>query len=228
MRKKKKWNPRLAKSLKNNQGFIIKRLGEEWDYAEKSYKRAELVRKAKVSAVVIAKSLLVLTAIAGVATIAVVAPNIFAVFGGNSGRRRFFNKEEFRNAASYLKKKNFVKMNKSNGQYSMTITEKGADVVFNKTLRELKIKRPSQWDGFWRIIIFDIPDRHKWAREGFRKALRQIGMYCMQESVFVSPYPCEDALQFLVSVFGLSPYVRFIKTKHLDGDSDLKEIFGII
>ncbi|MBI2604418.1 MAG: hypothetical protein HYW56_02640, partial [Candidatus Harrisonbacteria bacterium] len=80
---------------------------------------------------------------------------------------------------------------------------------------------------FWRIIIFDIPDRHKWAREGFRNALRQIGMYCMQESVFVSPYPCEDALQFLISVFSLSPHVRFIKTKHLDDDSDVKEMFGI-
>src|SRR3989338_324007 len=227
MRKKKKWNPRLAKSLKNNQGFIIKRLGEEWDYAEKSYKRAELVRKAKVSAVVIAKSLLVLTAIAGVATIAVVAPNIFAVFGGNSGRRRFFNKEEFRNAASYLKKKNFVKMNKSNCQYSMTITEKGADVVFNKTLRELKIKRLSQWDGVWRIVIFDIPDRHKWARDTLRKQLKVMGFHQMQKSVFVSAFPCEEEINFLISLLNISGYIRIIIAKSILHDNDLREFFKV-
>ena len=227
MRKKKKWNPRLAKSLKNNQGFIIKRLGEEWDYAEKSYKRAELVRKAKVSAVVIAKSLLVLTAIAGVATIAVVAPNTFAAFGGNSGRRRFFNKEEFRNAASYLKKKNFVKMNKSNGQYSMTITEKGADVVFNKTLRELKIKRPSQWDGIWRIVIFDIPDRHKWARDTLRKQLKVMGFCQMQKSVFVSAFPCEEELKFLSSLLNIGGHLRIIMANAISDENDLRKFFNV-
>jgi|SRR3989344_3825518 len=227
MRKKKKWNPKLAKSLKNNQDFIIKRLGEEWDYAEKSYKRAELVRKVKVSAVVIAKSLLVLTAIAGVATIAVVAPNTFAAFGGNSGRRRFFNKEEFRNAASYLKKKNFVKMNKSNGRYSMTITEKGADIVFNKTLRELKIKRPSRWDGIWRIVIFDIPDRHKWARDTLRKQLKVMGFYQMQKSVFVSAFPCEEELKFLSSLLNVGGYLRTIVASTISDENDLREFFKV-
>lgn len=227
MRKKKKWNPKLADSLRANQGFIIKRLNEEWDEAEKAYKRAELVRKAKLSAVVIAKSLLALTAIAGVATLAVVAPNIFVAFGGNSGRRRFFNKTELKRAEYYLKNKDYVKIDKGNSQYSVKLTEKGADVVFADALRKLKIKSVLPWDGIWRIVIFDIPDRHKWARDTLRAQLKNMGFYQIQKSVFVSAFPCEEEINFLASLLSIRGYIRMIMAKSILHDNDLQDFFKI-
>ena len=94
-------------------------------------------------------------------------------------------------------------------------------------MRELKIKRPSRWDGIWRIVIFDIPDRHKWARDTLRKQLKVMGFYQMQKSVFVSAFPCEEELKFLSSLLNVGGYLRIIMASTISDENDLREFFKV-
>ncbi len=89
----------------------------------------------------------------------------------------------------------------------------------------LRIPVPAQWDGKWRIILFDIPHRMKKARDAFRFHLRRLGLYPLQKSVFVYPYECRDEIDFLIEFHHVRPYVRSIVAGEIDTELHLKQIF---
>jgi DNA-binding transcriptional regulator PaaX len=186
------------------------------------------VRQAKASARVVGQSLLVLLALAGVAAVSVVAPNIFAAVGRLGGRRRFFEKPQLQKAVAYLKKKRYVR-GAGDGRYGyqLEITKEGALVMLSHSLKELRIKPMPQWDGYWRIVIFDIPNRHKWSRDTLRRQLKTMEFYPLQESVFVSRYPCDEEIKFLCTLLNITDYVRLITTREVLPDDDLKKFFSV-
>lgn len=117
---------------------------------------------------------------------------------------------------------------KESGIVVLTLTEEGKKKVLSFKIDEIKLKKQSKWDGFWRIVIFDIPEKFKQGRNAFAKKLREIGMHPLQKSVYVYPYDCKDELDFIIEYFNLRPYVRFGLLKEIDNELHLKKIFSLI
>ena len=113
------------------------------------------------------------------------------------------------------------------GTVRIILTKDGIKKSVKFKLDEMKIKIPSKWDGEWRIVIFDIPERFKKAREALRKKLKDLGFIKLQESVFIFPYECEDEIDFVVEVFQIRPFVRFVKAKSFTNEEQLKIKFGL-
>lgn len=218
---------KLRGALRDKQDFLLKRLQAEWEQIERVAKREALVRQAKAAGIAVGKALLVLLAVAGALSVAVVAPNVFGAVGRLTGRRKFFNKREFQHAAKYLKRKNFIAVAKNQDQYLIELTERGTDRVVAELFRNLRVRRQERWDGTWRVVLFDIPDTRKWARDAFRERLRAMGFHQLQKSVFVFPYRCDEEVSFLTDLLGVQPYVRMINTRELHTDQDLREAFAL-
>jgi len=113
------------------------------------------------------------------------------------------------------------------GTVSIVLTKEGIKKSVKFKLDEMKIEIPPKWDGEWRIVIFDIPERFKKAREALRNKLEDLGFIKLQESVFVFPYKCEDEIDFIVEVFQIRPFVRFVKAKSFTNEEQLKIKFGV-
>lgn len=229
---KKKVNSKKKKDevkaiLRKNREFLVARLRQEWDQAERAARRHELLQQAKASASAIAKGLLVLLAVGGLVTVATVAPNLFAAVGRIKGRRRFYDKRQFQRAVQYLKKEKYVAAKRTDDEYEIKLTAEGADIVLARSLRELKVKEQEKWDGQWWMVIFDIPDRHKWARDAFRRKLQEMGFYPLQESVFVYPYECEKEISFLTMLYNIPEYVRLVRSNDISYDTDLRDFFSL-
>ena len=99
--------------------------------------------------------------------------------------------------------------------------------VLKYKLDDIKIKNTNKWDGLWRIVIFDIPERQKRARDALSLKLKEIGMLPIQKSVFASPYECKNEIDFISEIFSVKPYVRYILAKEIDIALDLKRKFRI-
>ena len=82
------------------------------------------------------------------------------------------------------------------GLAEIILTKDGDKKALIFKIDEMEIKKPAKWDGEWRIVIFDIPERFKKAREALRKKLKDLGFIKLQESVFAFPYECEDEINF--------------------------------
>lgn len=53
------------------------------------------------------------------------------------------------------------------------------------------------WDGRWRLVLFDIPNRRATQRVKLRRYLREQGFGCLQNSVWVTPEPMETERRIL-------------------------------
>ena len=75
------------------------------------------------------------------------------------------------------------------------------------------------------MVMFDIPDKHKWTRDIFRQKLRIMGFHQLQESIFILPYPCEKEVSLLVEILNIVDFVYLIKTMDFSDNKELKEMF---
>ena len=112
------------------------------------------------------------------------------------------------------------------GSHTLLLTEKGKLKALNYHFQEMKIKREN-WDGKWRIVVFDIPEKLKKARDALREKLKELGFYELQKSVFVFPYECQKEIEFIIEFFNLRKYVRFGVLEFIDNEFHLKKIFGL-
>ena len=63
------------------------------------------------------------------------------------------------------------------------------------------MQKPKKWDGHWRIIFFDIKESKKNVRDALRHHLKNLNCYPLQKSVFVTPYPCKEEIDFLCEFY---------------------------
>lgn len=112
------------------------------------------------------------------------------------------------------------------GSFTYVLTDKGKIKILTYHFQNMKIKN-SNWDRKWRVVIFDIPEKLKIARDALRRKLKDLGFYEFQKSVFIFPYECKDEIDFVIEFFNLRKYVRYGVIEFIDNDLHLKEIFKL-
>ena len=113
------------------------------------------------------------------------------------------------------------------GLAKIILTKEGEKKALKFKIDEMKIKKPTKWDDEWRVVIFDIPERFKKAREALRKKLKDLGFIKLQESVFVLPYECENEINFITEIFLIRPFVRFMRVKSFTNEEQIRLKFGL-
>lgn len=121
-----------------------------------------------------------------------------------------------------LEKGNFIKRLNKN-EYKLTL--KGIKRIDFQKFYRFNFENKKK-DGFWRLVIFDIPEKQKTKRELLRQKLKEFDFYMIQKSVFVSPYKCEKEIQVLCNILGLDNEVCVIVAKDLGRiNKEVKSLF---
>ncbi len=83
------------------------------------------------------------------------------------------------------------------------------------------------WDGYWRVILLDLPEARKNERESLRYLLKKAGFICLKNSAWVSPYPFEHLFTNIKKDLGLTTELMILVTKHIDAvtEQNLFELF---
>ncbi len=113
------------------------------------------------------------------------------------------------------------------GAITMVLTDKGKQKALRYKIDEMTIPKMNRWDNMWRIVIFDIPESHKKARDALSQTLKRMEFYQLQKSVLIHPFECDDELDFIIEFFMLRPYVRKILAQHVDNELHLKKHFKL-
>ncbi|MFA5871376.1 MAG: hypothetical protein WC858_01510 [Parcubacteria group bacterium] len=113
------------------------------------------------------------------------------------------------------------------GSFRLVLTTRGRREAKILSLlgSSIRFKKPKRWDGKWRLVLFDIPEKNRLFRDILREHLRTLKFLKLQHSVFVSPYPFEKPIQELVSLYSAGPYVRIVTTTSIDNEATLKGHF---
>jgi len=154
-------------------------------------------------------------AIGGVVVASFALPNLLQVltlFGVGNARERY----EARRAIERLKKQKLINMYQKGGDLVMEITEEGKKRVLKYEIDEMRINRPKKWDGDWRIVAYDIPERNKKARKALTGKLKEMGLYPLQKSVFACPFGCRDEIDFISEFFNIRNFIHYFIVKEMD------------
>lgn len=132
-----------------------------------------------------------------------------------------------RSINALYKEKLISEKHNRNGTTTLVLTKKGKRFALTYNLEEMKIKKPSKWDGKWRIVIFDIPEHLKKVRDSLRMHLHDLDFYELQKSVFINPFECENEIEYIVEFFKIRKHVRFIVADSIDNELYLRQLFGL-
>lgn len=156
-----------------------------------------------------------------------VAPNIFLAL--DKPLSRYYDHldersrdRELRRILAYMKSRQLIK---GDYQFGLKITERGLDRLSRHSIDSLRIDASSKWDGKWRIIFYDIPEKNKGARDALTARLRRLKFYQLQRSVWITPFPCRQAIETITVYYKVSTYVTLVETGRIDNQEKLIDIF---
>jgi phenylacetic acid degradation operon negative regulatory protein len=129
---------------------------------------------------------------------------------------------ELRRTISYMKTKNLLQ---GDYEHGLQITNKGRERIEKVDFEKLSIVVPKMWDQKWRLVFFDIPEDHKYARDMLARKLRSLGFYQLQKSAWIHPFPCRDVIEKVCTEYKVDRYISYVEVTYIDNQQKLKERF---
>lgn len=161
--------------------------------------------------------------------LAITAPGILKLFKDFDKREPWneYYPSTIERVAARLYRQGKVEVNYQDGVPVIKISNKGRIDILKYDLDRLSITPQKNWDGKWRLVIFDISTKYNKIRNLIRDKLKAMGFYKFQESVFVYPYPCEKEIQYLREVLNVPHAIKLIRADKIENDRELRQIFKL-
>jgi DNA-binding transcriptional regulator PaaX len=127
----------------------------------------------------------------------------------------------------YAKRQGFLATQERAGTLAVTLTYKGREHLLRLRRLGIPVAHPKDWDGKWRLVTFDIPERRRYARDTFRQALKRIGFKKLEGSLWIYPFDCRAALATVAEALLIAPHIRFYLVESFDGEDQFREAFAL-
>ena len=173
----------------------------------------------------IAEMILSLILATGVVAVAGTMPNAVQLFKYFKPRNTP-ERDRIKKSLISLEKQGLV-MRKNVGEDGFILTTKGEEKALRHKLEVMKITHQDKWDGKWRIVMFDVSENKKQARRSINFALKKLGCVQYQKSVFITPFPCKEEIDFVGRCFNVRKDIKLILAERIEGDDILRKTFKI-
>ena len=177
----------------------------------------------------ISKTILSVIAVAGVLSLAMVAPNAIQLLKPLIKPKWKYQRQYYLNKTiKRLQHQGLIKFEKNKeGVTCVRLTSKGQEKVEQYQFEKNIIATPKHWDGKYRLIIFDIKEGRREMRNQLRDILSRLGLVRLQNSVWVHPYECEEIVVLLKAHFRVGKDVLYVVADRIENDAWLKRKFGL-
>lgn len=125
------------------------------------------------------------------------------------GYDRSLKKSSLAKAIARLRSRGFIEKDISATETIFKLTEKGKDKAI------LMTENKKKWDGKWRLVLFDIPERKRSIRLLLRKKLKEWGFVQWQKSVWASKKNCTNELRRFIKQAGISKWVLVLESDNV-------------
>lgn len=136
-----------------------------------------------------------------------------------------FNQARLKQTLRRLQNQKAIAIIPSAQESLIKITEKGQKKVLKFKLEDMKLQK--RWDGKWRLIIYDIPKYKKRESDNLRQILKHLECFRLQKSVYLTPHPCEDEIEYLRQIFDIGDEVKILKVANIENEKPYRDYFGI-
>lgn len=174
----------------------------------------------------IQKAVLATVAIAGLLAWTAIAPNTLQLL-------RYLPKEKWnlsyraRTAAGRIVTNGYAKWIEMDGKKYLRLTPAGYKALAFEQAKVALKNQKKKWDGRWRMVVFDIPERRRRIRIRLRDFMGEVGFVRLQDSVWVYPYDCEDFIALLKAELKVGKDVLYAIVDTIEHDRDIRKHFRL-
>ena len=174
------------------------------------------------------QSLLAAVALAGIVLVATTAPNLPMALDKLPAIKRAKLRYQYRTAFGRLAAQGHIVFEKRDDKQYARITESGRKALaFEQEKAKLKNANKKRWNGRWRVVIFDVPEKRRKTRDRLREIMERTGFVRLQDSVWVFPYDCEDFITLLKAELKIGAAVLYMVVEHIEDDKHLRAHFSL-
>jgi len=137
-----------------------------------------------------------------------------------------FNLWRLRQVIKRMQNSKLVEVKEEKGIPIIKVTQKGKQKLLRYKIDEMVLDE-SNWDGKWRLIIYDVQTGKRANSEMFRIMLNKLKFLKLQRSVYLSPFKCEDEIEYLRLLFEIGNEVQILKVGSLENETAYRRYFGI-
>lgn len=131
------------------------------------------------------------------------------------GYTKEWERGSIRGCLSRLKRQKLIERRVIKGEICFRITDGGRDKVAK--IIPVRGLREHRWDGLWRLVVFDVPEKKRWLRDDLRDKLLELGFACWQRSVWVTPFDVGREVSEYLESANLSQYSPTLLVKRMYG-----------
>ena len=91
-----------------------------------------------------------------------------------------------------------------------------------KKIKQNNIEKKKEWDGKWRIVMFDVPEKYRKERNWLRFQLFGFEYQQLQKSVFLGKWPLTEDFFSEIVKRKLNNFIRLITIGEIDDEKILK------
>ncbi len=113
-------------------------------------------------------------------------------------------------ALKRLREQGFVELIDDN-ELTFRLTDSGKD----RALWKKMMMGDKKWDGKWRLVIWDVPEKRRLARDLLRFKLKQLGFKKWQQSVWASKINCTKLLRDFIKRVGIEDWVMVVESDNV-------------
>lgn len=168
------------------------------------------------------------------ATIAVPGIIAFAAIAGNAvqlldylPQGRYNLRYRMKSVTGRLVAKGYASWEARGDKKYLRITAKGRQAFAYEQAKVALKNQKKKWDGRWRMVVFDVPERRRKVRTHLCAVMREIGFVRMQDSVWVYPYDCEDFIALLKAELKIGKDVLYAIADTIERDKGLRFYFKL-
>lgn len=130
---------------------------------------------------------------------------------------------------AYLRRKQYIDYRQAkDGTVTVVLTEDGRKRALSYKFDTLALPKTERWDGKWRIIAFDVPEKKRHGRDALREKMQELGCVQLQKSVWAWPYECRNEIDFIAEMFEVGPHIHYIVAESITSEKFLKYKFELI
>lgn len=139
---------------------------------------------------------------------------IFSNFG--------LSEQAVRSAVSRMCRSGLLKVRSSGRKSYYALTEYGLGLLTTGAARVL-VRKDANWDGYWNIVTYSIPEENRKPRDVLRRELSWMGYGNLSGATMISPYDFSKVVLDLAKKLGITDHVHIFKAKQT-GIEDAKKI----
>ncbi len=111
-------------------------------------------------------------------------------------------------ALKRLREGGLIQETKLHGDLVVKLTDEGKFLINDEF-------EGKDWDGKWRVVIFDIPEEKRLIRNMFRRNIKKWGFKHLQKSVWISKRNIYDKLESYIKDLGIEKWVIVMEVNRL-------------